>query len=179
MRSAICDVVVFVSGDALVLIVPLRDELTNSPLGNHGQIPQDEPGVLARELDLATEAKVVANEHTGPSDNAGGERLVVAVAQPQHPAVVVAGGVLGMDFHKAEVALTLVTEAVGLVANGEVGLHQRSLHGPNQFQMRDRVPGVSVTGGADGSHFIQLGGLRTAMKNEIGAASAADKGSFE
>ena len=72
-----------------------------------GEVADDEPGVFAGELDLATEREIVANEHTGSGDDAGGECFVVAVSQTEHPAIVIAGG-LGVDFHQAEVALAFV-----------------------------------------------------------------------
>ena len=98
MRGAILQFGVFVSGDALVLMVPALHQPTHRTLNQLRQIPQDEPSVFAREFDLAAEAQVVTHKDAGPGGDAGWERLVVTVAQAEHPAVVLVG-LAALDLH--------------------------------------------------------------------------------
>jgi hypothetical protein len=76
--------------DTSILVMPLGHQLADGTLGERGQIAVNEPGVLPGEFDLAAEAQVVADKHAGSRDDARREGLVVAVAQAQHPAVVLA-----------------------------------------------------------------------------------------
>ena len=121
--------------------MPLRHELTDGALRYQWQVTSDELRMLSGEFNFAAEAEVVTDEHGSTSDDASRERLVVTVSETEHPAIIIAG-LLPVDFHEAEVALTFVAEAVCLIANGEVGHRQRSLHGFNQVQMRNGIPGV-------------------------------------
>ena len=100
--------------------------------------------MFACEFDLVGERQVVTNEDAGPGDNAGGERLVVAVTQPEYPAVVVAG-FLCVGFHETEVALSLMGQRMSLRADAQVGGDQRALDGGDEFRMLDGTPTVGGT----------------------------------
>ena len=130
-----------VGGDALVLIVPLGHELPDGTAYQLRQIPHDEAGVFPGKLDLAAEGKVVTNKDAGPGDDAGGEGLVVAVAQSEHPAVVRADR-SGLDFHQSEVTLSFVGEAVSPGADLELMGRQGLFNGGDKLAVRDGSPGV-------------------------------------
>ena len=169
------DVRFFVGSDAFVLIMPFGEQESDGATHQLRQVADDEPGVLAGEFDLAAEAQIVANEHAGPGDDAGGERFVVAVTEAEHPAVVVAG-FLGMDFHEAEVALALVGQRVCLRADAQVGGGQGALHGGDELMMRNRAPTVGVTWCGNGADFVEVHMRGSAMQGEVGAAAWRDDG---
>ena len=139
MRSLIADRMIFVGVDALVLIVPFRQQETDGALDQLRQIAMDEAGVFAGELNLAAEAEVVANKHRCASDDARREHLVVAVAQADHPAIIFAG-FAALDFHEAEVTHPIVSEAVGDTPDGQVGGGQCALNRLDELMMRDGLP---------------------------------------
>lgn len=128
-----------VGSDTAILLMPLRHELTDGALGNQGEVTGDVFRVLPGKFYFAAEAEVIADKHGGTSDDACRECFIMTVSESEHPAIIIAG-FLPVDFHEAEVALTFVTEAVRLIADGEVGDCQRSLHGFDQFQMRNGIP---------------------------------------
>lgn len=129
----------FVGSDTAILLMPLRHELTDGALGNQWEVTGDKFRVLPGKFYFAAEAEVIADEHGGTSDDASRERLIVAVSESEHPAIIIAG-FLPVDFHETEITLTFVAETVRLIADGQVGDRQRSLHGFDQFQMRNGIP---------------------------------------
>jgi len=169
------DVRFFVGGDAFVLIMPFGEQESDGATDQLRQITYDEPGVFAGEFDLARKRQIIADEHAGPGDDAGGERFVVAVAEAKNPTVVVAG-FLGVDFHEAEVALALVGQRMGLRADAQVGGGQRALHGGDELMMRNRAPTVSVAWCGDVADFVEVHMRGAAMQGEVGAAAWWDDG---
>ena len=159
-----------VGSDAFVLIMPFREQESDGTADKLRQIAHDEPCVFAREFDLATEAQIVTNEDACPGDDAGGERLVMAVTQPEHPAVVVAG-FLGMDFHETKISLALVRQRMSLGADAQVGGGQRALHGADEFRMRDGAPALRVARSGNGSDFVEFDMRGTAVQHEVRAAA--------
>ena len=164
------DVRLFVGGDAFVLIVPFGKQESDGTTHQLGEVPDDEPSVFAGEFDFPTEGEVIANEHTGTGDDASGDCLVVAVTESEHPAIIIAG-FLGMDFHEAEVALALVGQRMGLVADPQVGGGQGSLDRGDQLVMWDGTPAIGGPGCVDGADFIEVHMRGSAVKDEIGAAT--------
>jgi hypothetical protein len=160
----------FVGGDAFVLIVPFGKQKADGTADQLRQVADNETGVFASEFDLTTEGEIVANEHTGPGDDARGECFVVAVSQTEHPAIVIAGG-LGVDFHEAKVALAFMGQRMGLVADPQVGGGQGSLHGCDQLMVRNGAPALSGPGCVNGADFVEVHMGGSAVKGEVGAAS--------
>lgn len=163
----VVDLRFLVGGDALVLIMPLRHELADGALGDLGQIAHDEPGVLPGEFHLAGKAQVVANEHARAGDNAGGERFVVRIAQPQHPTVIRIG-LAAADFHEAKVAMAVMGEAVGLDAKGEPVGGDRLLDRLDEPVMGNGTPAFGRRRSSYRLHLWQGGGAGTAVQDEVG-----------
>ena len=84
----ISEVVLFVSLDALVVVLPSGHELADRALDQGDKVPADEPGVFAGHANLSREGKIVADEHQCTVHETGGKRLVVRVADAQHVGVV-------------------------------------------------------------------------------------------
>ena len=162
MRVLVPEFRFLVGLDASILVMPFGHQLADGTLGEHGQIAVNEPGVLPGEFRLAAEAQVVADKHAGPRDDARREGLVVAVTQAQHPAVVLTG-LLTVDLHQSEVALTVVAEAVRLVANAQVRGGERAPDGADQLIVGDRLPGEGRRWGSDGRDFAVINGLCPAV----------------
>ena len=112
VSSFIADFVDLVGFDASVLIVPLREQEADGAFSELWEVAIDEPGVLASKLDLTAEAQIVADEHGSTGDNPGRERFVVGIPEPEHPAIIFTG-FSTVDLHEAEVASTVVSQAVG------------------------------------------------------------------
>jgi hypothetical protein len=165
--GAIIEIGELVAGDAAVLMVPALHQFTYGTLHELWQITQDEPGVFAGEFHLATKGEIVAAKDRGTGDDASGEGLVVTVAQAEHPAVILIGHT-ALDFHEAEVAHAVVSQAVGLCANGEAVAADGAFHMIHQFDVRDGSPAF---GGARCGHVDNLmafGSTSTAMQEEVG-----------
>ncbi len=160
----------FVGSDAFVLIMPFGEQESDGAADQLRQIAHDEPRVFAREFDLTGERQIVTNEDAGPGDNTSRKGLVVAVTQPKHPAVVVAG-FLGMDFHETEVALALMGQRMSLRADAQVGGGQRALHRTDEFRMRDGTPALRVARSGNGSYFVEFDMRGTAVQHEVRAAA--------
>ncbi len=167
MCGAVLQFGVFVAGDALVLVVPALHQPPHRALHQLRQIAQDEPGVLACEFNFATEAEVVTDKDTGPGGDAGGERLVVAVAQAEHPAVVRVG-LAALDLHQAEVTQAVVAEAVRLGADGEAVTVDDALHLADQFNVRNGCPGGRGSWRGDVDDLVTFGGFGTAVEDQVG-----------
>jgi hypothetical protein len=119
--------------------MPFGEQESDGAADQLWEVADDEPGVFAGEFDLAAERQVIAHEHTGSGDDAGGERLVVVVPQAEHPAVVIAG-FLGVEFHQAEAALAFMRQRVCLGADAQVGGGQCLLDRGDELVMRDGAP---------------------------------------
>ena len=167
------DLGLFVGSDAFVLIMPFREQESDGTADKLRQIAHDEPCVFAREFDLATKAQIVTNEDAGPGDDAGGERLVVRVSQPEHPAVVVAG-ILGVNFHETKVALPLVGQRMRLRADAQVGGGQRALDSADEFGVRDGAPALRVARSGNGSDFVEFDMRGAAVQHEVRTAALDD-----
>jgi hypothetical protein len=175
MGFDVSDLGFFVGSDAFVLIMPFGEQEADGSAHQLWQVADDEPGVFAGELDLATEAQIVAHEHTGPGDDAGGEGLVVGVSKSEHPAVVIAG-FLGVNFHQAEVAQALMRQRMCLGADAQVGGGQRLLNRADELVMRNRAPTVGVTWCGDSADFVEVHMRGSAMQGEVGAAALDEPG---
>lgn len=78
-------------GKPTVLIMLPVHQLSHGGLGETEQIPGGEPGVFSSELDLARKRQIIADEDLGTGHNPCRERLVVAIADANDPAVVLLG----------------------------------------------------------------------------------------
>ena len=163
------DLSFFVGSDAFVLIMPFGEQESDGTTDKLRQIAHNESSVFAREFNLAGERQVVANEDACPGDDAGGERLIMAVTQPEHPAVIVTG-FLSMDFHETKISLALVGQRVSLGADAQVGGGKRALHGADEFRMRDGAPALRVARSGNGSDFVEFDMRGTAVQHEVRAA---------
>ncbi len=123
--------------------------------------------MLAREFDLATEAQVVTHEHARTGGDASGERLVVAVAQAEHPAVVLVG-LVALDLHQAEVAQAIMTEAVRLGADGEAVAADDALYLFDQLDVWDGRPGGRGSWRGYVDDLVTFGGFGTAVEDQVG-----------
>ena len=99
----------------------------------------------------------------------------MTVTEPQNPAIVFTG-FLGVNFHQTEVALTIMTQRMGLGANAQVGGAQGLLDGRDELMMWDGTPALRVAGRGDFPDFIEFNMGGTAMKEEIGGPSGGDNG---
>lgn len=90
----------------------------------------------------------------------------MAVPQAEHATVVVAGA-FADDFHQAEVAHTVVSEAVRLDANLEVGGLQGIFDLLDEPMVRDGVPGLSGFRGDDIGHLHAWHFVSAAMQAEF------------
>lgn len=84
----VVDGTVAIPGNAGVLSVPALHELPDGALREQRQIPLNPSCVLPGQLHFTAEGQVVADEDGGPGHDAGGEPLIVAIAQAQDPRVV-------------------------------------------------------------------------------------------
>src|SRR4051812_29005227 len=75
--------------------MPARRELPDAIQDEAGQVPPGPPGVAPGNDNLPREGEIVADERTGADDEAGGEGLVVAVAQPQDPGIILVVSPIG------------------------------------------------------------------------------------
>jgi len=116
MNRAIIQIGQLVGADAGILMMPALDQLTNSPLDELGQIPVNKPSMFPGNLHLAAEAEVVTNEDTGSRNNASRENFVMAIPKAENPAVI-GIGLFPLNFEQAEVAVTVMGQAVGLIAD--------------------------------------------------------------
>lgn len=118
MRRRVVDPLVLVGIESGGLVMPLLQHSANPGFNQMRQITNDVPGVLPGQLDLSAEAEVVANEHTGTGHYTSRECFVVGIPQAQHPAIIVVVVAI-LDFHEAEIPLTLVAQRMSEVADGE------------------------------------------------------------
>ena len=151
VRVAVVDVGQLVVGKPGVLVIPAVHQPADGGLDEAGQIPSDETGVFSGQFDLTRKRQIIANHYLSTCDDSCRERLVVGVADPQHPAIISTGCAL-LDFHQSEVTGAVMAQAVGLIADDEAvgseGLfdmgHQRDvgdgspgLGGPRRFDVHD------------------------------------------
>lgn len=156
--------------DSLILVMPLFHEETDGAFDELRQIPIDESGVLAGELNLTAEAEVIADEHQRTGDDARREHLVVRIPKAKHPAVIFAG-FAAVDFHQAEVSSAVMSEAVGLARNGEPGRCQGPLNGLDELMMWDRLPRRGCPRRFHRSHGVQIYSSCPAVEDEVGLVS--------
>jgi len=143
MRVPVNQGVLLVGRNTALLGVPFLDQPGHGTFGDHRQIPQDEAGVLAGELDFAPEGQVVADEDLGTGHDARREGLVVRVTQAHDPSVVDVLLAIA-DVHEAEVALAVVRQAMGLVDDGEVAGPQGVFDLLDEPQVRDGFPKPTI-----------------------------------
>jgi hypothetical protein len=160
---------VLVHVDAPVLGMPLVDQLSDRSAREQGQVLADHEGVFTRQLHLAGEAEVVAHHYRRAGDDAAGERLVVAVADAHHPAVIRVVVAVG-DLEQAEVAITFPGHAVRLGDDAQSSLAQRVLDSLEQFHMTDRAPGGCRGRRGDLRQFLTVHRVGAAMEDEIAGA---------
>jgi hypothetical protein len=138
-------------------------------LSSHSrQIPGDVGRVFPGQLHFSREAEVVANKYLRPGHDAGRERLVMTVAEPEDPAVILIG-LRALDLHETEVTQPFVTEAVRLGADDEAIGFQRPLDPGDQFEVRDGRPGICGARRRDMLYVRAFNGPGTAMKQQIRA----------
>lgn len=139
MGSGVFNAGFLVGSDAFVLMMPFCHELTNGSLSDPREVSDDEPGVFSSKFDLSREAEVVANKAASAGDNTCWKCLVVAVSESKHPTVVIIVR-RSKDFHQSEVAMTFMTETVGLGADAKIGALEGLLYGLNQSVVRYGAP---------------------------------------
>lgn len=164
-----------VAGDALVLVMPALHQLAHGTLHKLRQIAGDEPRVLPGEFHLPRKREVVAAEHGGTGDDPGGERLVVAVANAEHPAVVLVG-LRAQDLHEPEIAQAVVGQAVRLGADDKAVAADGVFDLGDEIDVRDRSP---AHGGPRSGHCDDVfpgNGAGAAVKDEIGGGPADGSG---
>ena len=169
VRILVLQLVGAVCVDAGVLVMPFLHELADGSLHDEGEVPADEPRMLSDEFHLTGEAEVVADEDTGPGSNATRERLIVRISQPQYPAVVRIGSA-AHDFHQAEIAHTLVREAVRLGANAEIVGFQGAFDLGDQVHVRDGCPRLGRTGSPNADDVLTIHGFCSAVQDQVGVS---------
>ncbi len=93
---------------------------------------------------------------------AGGEGLVVAVAQAEHPAVILVEFAT-LDFHEAEVAHAIVCEAMSLSADDKAVATEGAFHLLYQFDVGNRAGDLHRRGWTNAEVF-RTECLRSRMK---------------
>ncbi len=166
VRGAVFDLGEFVDREAGVLMMPAIHEFADGALDEARQVAGDVRGVLAGQLYLTGEAEVVADENARAGGDAGGEGFVVRVPQAEHPAVILSGFVT-LNFHEAEVAQTVVAQAVGLGADDEAVAFECVLDLSDEFEVRERSPGGRGAGRGHELDFLAFDFLPSAMEAEI------------
>src|SRR5215831_9156646 len=83
--------------------------------------------VCLRNTFTSAEGEVVADEHLRASDHASWKGLVMRVAEPQNPRVIVVLRAV-LDLVEPEVACTVVGQAVRFASNFEVVITERQFH---------------------------------------------------
>ena len=177
VRRAVVEVSELIAGDAVVLMVPALHKPANRALYEAGKVAEDEPGVLAGKFDFAIKGEVVAAKHGRSCHNACGECFVVAVAQAEHPAVVLIV-LTTLDFHEAEVAHAVVCEAVGLGADTQAVAAEGKLHLFHQFDVRNGAPAFRGIRSGDGDDFLPFSGTSAAVEDEVGMGTLDEGGGF-
>lgn len=170
MGFDVTDLGFFVGRDPLVLIVPFRQEKTNGTTDELRQVSNDEPCVFPRELDLATEGKVVAYEHTGAGDNTCGELFVVTVTKTKNPAVIITG-LLCVNLHQAKIAHTVMGKRMSLSSDAEAGGFEGLLDRGDEFVMGYGMPGFSGVGSGNLADIFEVHMGSAAVKDEVGSAA--------
>ena len=168
MRGTVVDVGQLIGGEPGVLVMPATHQPAYGGLDEPRQIPGNEPGVFSGQLHLAAEAQVVTDEDLGTSGNARRERLIMTVTKAQHPAVILIG-FAALDLHEAEVAGSVVAEAVGLIADDETVGPEGLFHMGHQSDMGDGRPCVGGPRRGDVHDLFAFDRPGSAMKEEIRA----------
>ena len=161
---SILDAVIFVAGDAVVLFVPFAGELTDRLVDQTGKIPKDKPRVLAANNNLAYEGQIIANKHLVADDEAGGEPLVVRIAETQDPRVVRMRATVA-DLHEAEVTIAVVGQGVGLVDDGQSVARQYRLDLGKKLGVWYRLPSRSASRCGSGPHILAFDGVGSSMEH--------------
>ena len=91
--------------------------------------------------DLTGEREIVADEDPGADYQAGGKRLIVAVAKPKHPGVILGMVTVG-NLQEPEVALSVTAQRVLLANHSQVVTPESLLDFTQKCSVGDRVPGV-------------------------------------
>lgn len=178
MRIDVGDFCLFVGGDPLVLMMPLGDQEADGSADQLGQVTIDVSGVLSAKFDLARKREVIANEDASTCHDSGGKGFVMAVAQAQHPAVIRIG-MLRVNLHQAEVALSLVGQGMSLCPDAQAGGRKRLLNGADELMVWNGMPAGGGARCMDSTDLLQVHGFGTAMKNQVGAAARRqDNGGF-
>ena len=103
-----------------------------------GEITHNEARVLPRQLHLAAERQIIADEYAGTGDNPSRKCFAVGVSQSQHPAIIIVV-VAVLDLHQPEVSGAVMAQAVGKSPDGEVvGLNGK---GSNPNWNNPKAPG--------------------------------------
>ena len=84
MRLNVLERARLVSLDALGVVAPSVEQLSERARKERRKIAHDELGVTTSDFDLVVEREVIAHERRGTSVDASGKRLVVRVTQADH-----------------------------------------------------------------------------------------------
>lgn len=139
-------------------------KLPNSTGCQMPEIPFREPGVLAADLYLTTEAEVVTDEDPRACNKTVGIRHVVAVADSHDPTEVRAATVWQGDGHHAEVSGSFVAEGMGLLKDGKPARFELGFHLGQDFAMTERIPCLGSRWCRDRKEILAADGLSSAVK---------------
>jgi len=94
-----------VKGDTVFHVIPMRNHAGDSIRQHAGKIRDDVGSMAAGELHIRREAKIFTDQHAIADAHAGGEALVVSIAQTENDFAIRASNVKTLEGKAAEVTL--------------------------------------------------------------------------
>ena len=166
MRLDVVESARLVSLDALGVVAPSVEQLTECARKQHGQVAHDELGVTTSDLDLVVESKIVADERGRASVDASRERLVVRVTQADHGADVPLLRKVGdsRDLEQSEVAQAVTSKGVSLLRDAESSVDHDLAQTLNEREVRDGHPRVRGCGSGGFLNFRGFYGVTAAVQ---------------
>jgi len=142
VRLVILERVCLIGFDALRVVAPSVEQLTESTREDAGKVAQDELGVTTSDLDLVVKGEVIADERSRASIDASGERLVVRVTQADDsPDVLLLREVRdARNLEESKVTETIASKGVSLLRDGQTSVADDLAQTLDEREVGDRHP---------------------------------------
>ena len=144
VRLVVLERVSLIGFDAVGVVAPSVEQLTESTREDVRKVAQDELGVTTSDLDLVVEGKVVADKRSRASVDASRKHFVVRVTQANDsPDVLLLREVRDTRYlEQAEVTETATSKGVSLLRDGETSVADDLAQTLDEREVRDGHPRI-------------------------------------
>ncbi len=158
-RTVAADFCLLVKLNSLAHVIPVRNHSGDSIRQHAGEIRHDIRGVAASQLDIRREAKIFTDQHAIANAHAGGEALVVRVAQAKDNLTIRAIDIGALEGEAAKVTLAATGEGMLFHADFQTRTAHSFTGKLHKREVRDGGEGLSFIGSLHahellGIHFI-------------------------